>query len=89
MNDILTEIRRQISSIERQAKKAARYKRLRETLRVLELSLAADDRRELAQGLEVGRQNLTRQRDAATAHETQLALPMTGSLPRRPPDTVA
>ena len=50
VNDILTEIRRQISSIERQAKKAARYKRLRETLRVLELSLAADDRRELAHG---------------------------------------
>jgi chromosome segregation protein len=73
VNDILTEIRRQISSIERQAKKAARYKRLRETLRVLELSLAADDRRELAQGIDAGRQGLQRQRDAATAHETQLA----------------
>jgi chromosome segregation protein len=73
VNDILTEIRRQISSIERQAKKAARYKRLRETLRVLELSLAADDRRELAQGIDTARQGLQRQRDAATAHETQLA----------------
>src|SRR6185436_6112020 len=73
VNDILTEIKRQISSIERQAKKAARYKRLRETLRVLELSLAADDRRELADGIDAGRQNLQRQRDAATAHETQLA----------------
>jgi chromosome segregation protein len=73
VNDILTEIRRQISSIERQAKKAARYKRLRETLRVLELSLAADDRRELAQGIAAARQSQERQRDAATAHETQLA----------------
>jgi chromosome segregation protein len=73
VNDILTEIKRQISSIERQAKKAARYKRLRETLRVLELSLAADDRRDLAQAIEAARQGLQRQRDAATAHETQLA----------------
>jgi chromosome segregation protein len=73
VNDILTEIKRQISSIERQAKKAARYKRLRETLRVLELSLAADDRRDLAQGIAAARQSLQRQRDAATAHETQLA----------------
>ena len=73
VNDILTEIRRQISSIERQAKKAARYKRLRETLRVLELSLAADDRRELAQAIDAARTLLQRQRDAATARETQLA----------------
>ncbi len=73
VNDILTEIRRQISSIERQAKKAARYKRLRETLRVLELSLAADDRRELALAVGAARQDLQRQRDTATARETQLA----------------
>src|SRR5262245_47654749 len=73
VNDILTEIRRQIASIERQAKKAARYKRLRETLRVLELSLAADDRRELAQAIGAARAQLQRQRDAATARETELA----------------
>jgi len=47
VTDVLAEIRRQINAIERQAKKAARYKRLRETWRVLDLSLAADDRREL------------------------------------------
>ena len=47
VTDILSEIRRQIASIERQAKKAARYKRLRETVRVLDLSLAADGRTEL------------------------------------------
>jgi len=45
ISDVLAEIRRQINSIDRQAKKAARYKRLRETLRVLELSIAADERR--------------------------------------------
>jgi chromosome segregation protein len=73
VNDILTEIKRQISSIERQAKKAARYKRLRETLRVLELSLAADDRREVAAAIGRARAELQRQRDAATARETQLA----------------
>ena len=43
ISDVLAEIRRQINSIDRQAKKAARYKRLRETLRVLELSIAADE----------------------------------------------
>jgi len=73
VNDILTEIRRQIGSIERQAKKAARYKRLRETLRVLELSLAADDRRALAEGIEAARVGLQRTRDAVTARETKLA----------------
>ena len=45
ITDVLAEIRRQIHSIDRQAKKAAQYKRLRETLRVLELSIAADERR--------------------------------------------
>ena len=40
---------------------------------MLELSLAADDRRELAQGIAAARQSQERQRDAATAHETQLA----------------
>jgi chromosome segregation protein len=73
VNDILTEIKRQIGSIERQARKAARYKRLRETLRVLELSLAADDRRALAAGIDEARAGLQRQRDGVTAGETRLA----------------
>ena len=47
VNDVLGEIRRQISTLERQAKKAARYKRLQETQRILELSLAADERQSL------------------------------------------
>ncbi len=73
VNDILTEIRRQIGSIERQARKAAKYKRLRETLRVLELSLAADDRRALAAGIEQARAGLQQLRDGVTAGETRLA----------------
>ena len=47
VKDVLGEIRRQISSLERQARKAARYKRFKETQRVLELSLARDERLEL------------------------------------------
>jgi chromosome segregation protein len=73
VNDVLTEIRRQISSIERQARKAARYKRLRETLRVLELSLAADDRRELVESLEQSGRELQGLRDEVTALDTNLA----------------
>jgi chromosome segregation protein len=73
VTDVLGEIRRQIGSIERQARKAARYKRLRETLRVLELSLAADDRRELNADLERAGEQLRVLRDRQTALETQVA----------------
>ena len=69
VNDVLTEIRRQISSIERQAKKAARYKRLRETLRVLELSLAADDRRALTDVIATAGGELQALRDAVLGLE--------------------
>ena len=48
VNDVLGEIKRQISSLERQARKASRYKRLQETQRILELSIASDERHELA-----------------------------------------
>jgi len=73
VTDILAEIRRQIASIERQAKKAARYKRLRETLRLLELSLAAEDRREFATAIESVTRELQVRRDKVTALETRLA----------------
>jgi chromosome segregation protein len=73
VNDVLGEIKRQISSLERQARKAARYKRLQETQRILELSIASDERRELATAAEGARARLTELRDAATALETQLA----------------
>jgi chromosome segregation protein len=73
VNDVLGEIRRQIGSIERQAKKAARYKRLRETVRVLDLSLAADDRADLLAEIEAAGQRLQALRDELTALETRLA----------------
>ncbi len=73
VSDVLGEIRRQIGSLERQARKAARYKRLREMQRLLELSLAADERRALEAGLESARASLAAARDEATALETRLA----------------
>ena len=73
VTDILSEIRRQIASIERQAKKAARYKRLRETVRVLDLSLAADGRAELLAETEAATRSRQALRDDVTALETRLA----------------
>ena len=73
VSDVLGEIRRQISSLERQARKAARYKRLQETQRILELSIASDERRELAAAAAEAGAKLASLRDRATALETQLA----------------
>ncbi|MCG8589762.1 MAG: chromosome segregation protein SMC [Proteobacteria bacterium] len=73
VNDVLGEIRRQIASIERQARKAARYKRLRETQRVLELSLAADERRSLHEKVAEAEQRRVQLRDELTAMETRLS----------------
>jgi chromosome segregation protein len=73
VSDVLREIKRQISSLERQAKKAARYKRLRETQRVLELSLALDERADLLETVDGARGSLTELKDAVTALTTQLA----------------
>ncbi len=73
VNDVLGEIRRQIGTLERQAKKAARYKRLRESQRLLELSLAAEESRDLERDLAASRATLAVQREEATALETRLA----------------
>ncbi len=82
ITDVLAEIRRQINSIDRQAKKAARYKRLRETLRVLELSIAADERRAFAEGNEAAKLQLVELSDEvagleATLGERELAVQTT------------
>jgi len=71
--DVLGEIRRQISTLERQAKKAARYKRLQETQRVLELSLAADERRGLLAEVERESGSLAALKDQMAALDAQLA----------------
>jgi len=73
VNDVLGEIRRQLSSIERQARKAARYRRLRDLQRLLELSLASDERAALLAEVEDARRRALAARDAATAAETRLA----------------
>jgi chromosome segregation protein len=73
VNDVLGEIRRQIHSIERQAKKAARYRRLRDLQRLLELSLAADERSGLLGEVADARRRALAARDAATAAEARLA----------------
>ncbi len=59
VDDVLGEVRRQISSLERQARRASRYKRLQETQRILELSLAVDERRELENVVEREQGRLT------------------------------
>lgn len=73
VNDVLGEIKRQISSLERQAKKAARFKRLQETQRVLELSLAADERKALLEEVERESGSLGTLKDQMTALEANLA----------------
>jgi len=73
VSDVLREIKRQINTLERQAKKAARYKRPRETQRVLELSLALDERADLVETVDGARSSLTELRDAVTVLTTQLA----------------
>jgi chromosome segregation protein len=73
VSDVLGEIRRQITSIERQARKASRFKRLRESLRVLELSMAVDDRRALLAEIETVRAHMTELGDEVTALETSAA----------------
>ncbi len=73
VNDVLGEIKRQISSLERQARKAARFKRLRETQRVLDLSIAADERREMKNVVEEALGKLSTLRDEVTALETNLS----------------
>ena len=73
VNDVLAEIRRQISSLERQARKAARYKRLRETQRILELSLAADERDQLLKCVGESKSRMEGLQDSVTALSTRVA----------------
>ena len=73
VDDVLGEIRRQITTLERQAKKAARYKRLQETQRVLELSIAADERASLLEEVERESDALASLKDQMTALEANLA----------------
>jgi chromosome segregation protein len=73
VSDVLGELRRQISSIERQARKAARYKRLRERLQLLELSLAADARRALSQEITGTQRRLAELRERLAVAEARVS----------------
>jgi chromosome segregation protein len=80
INDILGELRRQIQSLDRQARRASRYKELRAQLRDLELAVAHEAYRADATQFESARAELERLRaagaaaDAAVAHaEAELA----------------
>jgi chromosome segregation protein len=73
VSDVLAEIRRQIASLERQARKAARYKRLQARVRLLELSLAADDRCALLAEIADAERRLGVLRDEAQAGELRVA----------------
>ena len=73
VSDVLAEIKRQISSLERQARKAARFKRFKETQRILELSLGVDERSEMVEGLEKARSHVTELQGRVTGLSTRLA----------------
>ncbi|MFT5441467.1 MAG: chromosome segregation protein, partial [Myxococcota bacterium] len=73
VNDVLGEIKRQISTLERQARKAAKFKRLRETQKILDLSIAADERRAMQHIVEEALANLTALRDQVTGFETNVS----------------
>lgn len=72
IGDVLGEIRRQISSLERQARKAALYKRVREQQCLLELSLARDERDGLLKEIETTQRSVAHLSDRLTAAETRL-----------------
>lgn len=73
VRDVLGEIRRQIASTTRQARRAARYKRLVEQQRVLELALAAEERAELVAALEEARGALGSSQGEELKAEARLA----------------
>ena len=73
VSDVLGEIKRQISSLERQAKKAARYKRLRETQRLLDVSIAKEERDDLIELIERLSQKSRGLSDSLSGFEAQLS----------------
>ncbi len=73
VSDVLGEIRRQINSIERQAKKAARYKRLREFMRGLDLSVASDQRKDILEEVAGAQRRFDELQDEAAALELELS----------------
>ena len=73
VSDVLVEVRRQIGSLERQARKAARYKRLRESERWIDLSLAAEERDGLGAELQRTADAVEAERARVAAGEARVA----------------
>ncbi len=69
LQDIITEVKRQINSIERHAKKAERYKRLFDEIKDIEIKIAVRDMALL--GEELG--NLSRSENSLKTSETELS----------------
>src|SRR5262245_34436133 len=73
VDDIVFEVEKQRGTVERQAAKARRYRRLREQLRRWEKVLFAQRYRELADGIETGRRRLAEAREREAAASAHLA----------------
>ncbi|PLX98620.1 MAG: chromosome segregation protein SMC [Desulfuromonas sp.] len=75
LNDIISEVRRQTNSLKRQAKKAERFRTLRDELRGIETAIAHDRYRELLDGigdktsLERQHQNMVEEKAARLAEQ--------------------
>ena len=75
LNDIISEVRRQTNSLKRQAKKAERFRLLRDELRSIETTIAHDRYRELVAGigdktsLERQQQNVAEEKSATLAEQ--------------------
>lgn len=70
LNDIITEIKRQIDSLERQARKAEKYKHIKEEIREIELTVISQDFARLSEALKGLDQDLQTQKQS---HGEELA----------------
>ncbi len=71
VNDLVTELARQMGSLDRQAKKAERYKKLRDEIREIDLKVAAADHEKRSRELEAERAALSelKERDVSASAE--------------------
>jgi len=73
INDIIGEVKRQINSLDRQAKKAERYKKLLEELKVLELKLAKSAFLALGSNLAASEETLEALKEKDAARRAELS----------------